>query len=178
MKPSGIITTPRIPILVVGVGNLLMGDDGVGVHAVQLLQANHAQPGVVFIDAGTAILSVLGEIERANRLLLIDVIQTGAAPGTLHQLRGDEVAPPRTPRSLHEYGVGHVLAQISPDLRSSEILVIGVEPAVFDFGGALSRPVREALPRLVKLATGRVAHWQAEPLHSREQKPCDLELIS
>lgn len=148
-------------IIVAGIGNLLMGDDGLGVHAVQAMMHKPLVPGVHLVDAGTSALSLAVDLERADGLLLLDAVRSGARPGTLHQLDGDAVGPPRLPRSLHEYGVAHVLAQMDAVRRPRHIVVLGLEPDLVAFGMTLSPPVARALPGLVDAAWRMVDRWSS-----------------
>lgn len=144
---------PRHPVLVLGVGNLLMGDDGLGVCAVQAMQNAPRDPSIALLDAGTAMFAAAIEVERADRLIILDAIRTGRRPGTLILLDGTRLGQPAgAPRSLHEYGVAHLLAGCDPARRPGQITVLGLEPAALGFGLGLSDPVREALPELIEAA--------------------------
>lgn len=149
-------------IIVAGIGNLLMGDDGLGVHAIRAMKENPVEPGIILVDVGTSSLSLAVDLEQADGLLLLDAVRTGARPGTLHQLAADAVARPRMPRSLHEYGVGHVLAHMDVVRRPRKVMILGLEPFRVEFGMTLSEPVTGALPELVEAAWHMARQWSVD----------------
>jgi hydrogenase maturation protease len=139
----------RPRILALGLGNLLLGDDGAGVHAVRRLRAARL-PGVVAVDVGTAVLDAVHLIERADRLLAIDALRAGGAPGTLYALTPESVRDDGVRHSAHELNLLAALRWARR--RPLETLILAVEPARIDFGDELSEPVARALPSLVAVA--------------------------
>jgi len=88
-------------ILVLGIGNLVMGDDGAGVRVVQELQKRYVfPPHVEVMDGGTLGLDLLPKLEGIGRLLMVDAVETGGEPGTLVRLVGEEFPLPCKPRFL------------------------------------------------------------------------------
>ncbi len=151
-----------IPVLVIGVGNLLMGDDGLGVHAVHRMMTRPAPRGVVMMDAGTSMLAIQPDVMQADRLLVLDAVRIGSPPGALHRLDGNAVGPPRCPRSLHEYGVGHLLDGIPASQRPGTVAVLGLEPGRLTFSMTLSPEVACRLDGLVDAAWRTVYDWLPE----------------
>lgn len=79
-------------IMALGIGNLVMSDDGIGVRVVQLIAERYRLPGnVTVVDGGTSCFDLLPEIENADRLIVVDAVDTGAAPGTLVRLAGADI---------------------------------------------------------------------------------------
>ena len=151
-------------VLVLGVGNSLLTDDGVGVHAVaRLLQETTVPPGVTILDAGTLSFSLLPALEQSDALIAIDAARAGSAPGEVRVCEGDEVERflQREGRSVHEVGLSDLLdmARLSGQLPDRRVL-IGVEPQTIDWGLELSAPVAAALPRCVAVALDFIARWQ------------------
>ncbi len=145
---------PDAPTLVVlGLGNLLMGDDGLGVRALERLAAAFAPDARTrFLDGGTLGLALIPYIERADALLVVDAVATGAEPGTLVRLEADEV-PSRVDVRLspHELGVVDILAGATFSGRRPEpTILLGVGPADISFGVDLSTAVAQSLPALVE----------------------------
>lgn len=142
--------------LIAGVGNVLLGDEGAGVHAVRALQAEGAPDGADAVDAGTALDALLPELHRYETLILLDAMRAGGEPGTLYRVEirspGD-LAAAETPLSLHEFGVAEALAQARAlGLLPPRIVLLGVEPARIEPGMELSPEVARRLPELVRLA--------------------------
>ncbi len=152
-------TKKRKPrILIAGLGNLLLMDDGVGVHAVRELEKD-PPPDVVVADVGTAVLDALPLFEEANRILAIDALAAGGAPGTVYACGVRDVADEGIKASLHELSLVSALKFLR-DRARRQVMVLGVEPAVIDFGLQLSPAVAAALPRVVRAARRIVALWQ------------------
>ncbi len=149
---------PRI--LVLGLGNLLLADDGAGVHAVRRLREGGLR-GVLAVDVGVAVLDALHLIERADRLLAFEALRAGGAPGTVYALGVEGVRDEGVRYSAHELSLLGALrlARRRPD----EIVILAVEPARIDFGDHLSDAVERALPGLLEAAQRLIAHWKRDP---------------
>jgi hydrogenase maturation protease len=149
--------TPRITVL--GIGNLLLRDEGVGVHLAQELargELGHADFEI--IEAGTCpdILSLLDE--GIDKLIVVDAVKGGNEPGTLYRLTLDDLTTnSAVPISLHEMGVVENLKMMSLLGRQPKSVVfIGVEPKIIDYGLELSPEVAGKLPDLVELVCKEV----------------------
>ena len=137
--------------VIAGLGNLLLQDDGVGVHAAQLLQRD-APAGVPVLDIGTAVLHGLDLLADAGRVIVLDAVCGGQPPGTLYQF-APETAPPAGTSSVHALGLLEAMRSLwPPSTPLPALTILGVEPAQMDYGTELSAPVRAALPRLVAAA--------------------------
>jgi hydrogenase maturation protease len=154
----------RIGALVLGIGNLLWADEGFGVRAVAALHESCRFPdAVALMDGGTQGVYLLPHVEAARRLLVLDAIDCGLAPGSLRVLRGGEIAKTLGigKMSLHQAGLVEVLALAALSGRApEETVVVGVQPLqLADFGGSLTAPVRERLPEAISLALSILAAW-------------------
>jgi hydrogenase maturation protease len=135
--------------LVVGLGNVLLKDDGVGVHAVRELRKVLPRR-IVTVEVGTAVLDALHLFEWADRIIGIDAMQAGGAPGTIYSFGVDDVEDRGVQASLHEMGLIACLRFLKG--RRPAISMLAVEPEIIDSGLELSAPVREALPKLIQAA--------------------------
>lgn len=151
-------------VLVLGVGNTLMRDDGVGVRLMEALAAVEPPlPGVEYVDAGTLSFLLLPRIEDCRALLVLDAAHLDSRPGATRCLEGahmDEFL--RTARcSVHEIGVRDLLdaARFAGHLPERRAFV-GIQPLEVGWGDALSDPVRCALPGAVHLARKVLAAWR------------------
>ncbi len=156
-KPTGPQRRPRI--LVAGLGNLLLQDDGVGVHAVRALQKGVPR-GVRAVEVGTAVLDVLHLVEWADRILAIDAMAAGGAPGTIYRFGIADVAEAAVKASLHEVDLLAALRFLTSGHRP-EIAVLGVEPETIEAGLELSPSVQATIPHLVAAAQDIVTRWRA-----------------
>ena len=158
---------PRV--LVLGVGNPIMSDDGVGQRLLQALAARApALDGIEFLDAGTLGLVLLPRLERCAALLALDAAQLGGAPGELRVYEGaqlDEFL--KTARtSVHELGLRDLLdaARLTGSLPARRALV-GVQPARLGWGTELSPAVEAALPAATAAARQLLEQWLGDGTH-------------
>ena len=142
------------PILVLGLGNLLLGDDALGLQLLSRLSAD-ALPNVEFVDGGTQGLALLGYLSDRRGILILDAVGLGAAPGAVHVLDGADLDGLRARRSTtaHE---GNALELLSTARLMGEkmgrLIVVGVEPARVATGIGLSEAVEAALPAALQQA--------------------------
>jgi hydrogenase maturation protease len=144
---------PPVPLLVLGLGNVLCGDDGLGVVAVHLLlRRYHAPDGVLVLDGGTLGLSLLPYVEDAREAILVDAIRAEGPPGTLVRLEGEDVAPALAGRlSVHQVGVSDLLEGARWRGRyPSGLVLLGLVPQTLELGRGRSPAVDAALPDLVE----------------------------
>lgn len=134
--------------LVMGIGNLLLSDDGVGVHAAKALCEYELPEWVAVLDVGTAFLDSLPALETAERIIIIDAVQADGAPGTIYSMPVDRFAP-RQMQGLHDLDIFSMLAMAGNN-RPVEVTVLGVEPERIEWGLELSDAVSATLPDLVK----------------------------
>lgn len=138
-------------ILIVGVGNPLRGDDGLGPTAIKILEAMRLPKDVVVQEASPySLLSV--EFENYDKVVLIDAVKRGGKPGTLHYLRLKPESLEgefKTVFSLHEANLSEILRlKKKMGALSREIIVVGCEPLCLE-GLELSKPVRKHLPEII-----------------------------
>ena len=143
-------------VLVLGIGNSLLGDDGVGVRLVEELSRHAGGWGaaIEFLDGGTQGLALLGRLEGRRVLVLLDAVALGAAPGTVHILRNQEVLTMGfRSTTAHEGNAGELLraAMLIGDLPP-EVVVVGVEPESVRTGMGLSESVEKAMPKALAAA--------------------------
>ena len=150
-------------VAVLGIGNILWADEGFGVRAVEALHAAYVFPAdVELADGGTQGLNLSVYVESAKRLLVLDALDFGLAPGTVKVLRDAEVPSwSKAKLSPHQTGFNDILALAQ--LRGcapESITVIGVQPVeLADFGGSLREPVKARIPEIVELAARELAAW-------------------
>jgi hydrogenase maturation protease len=143
----------RTSLLVLGLGNVLLEDDGLGVAAVsRLLDRFDVPPGARVLDGGTLGLSLLPYLEDADAVILVDAVRADGPPGTLVRLDGDEVPTAIATRlSVHQVGVADLLeAARWLGWYPGRVVLLGAVPASMELGVSLSSPVAAALPVLVE----------------------------
>ena len=145
-------------VLIVGIGNELLGDEGVGVHVARSLAAcDGGLPDHVHVtEAGTSLFDVVIEMSRYSKVYIVDAMLAGQVPGSLYRLDGAtelaELSTRAAPLSLHEWGVADTLrAATALGLQPHCLTLIGVEPANVAPGTELSPEVKRAAVRIVSL---------------------------
>lgn len=131
--------------VVVGLGNELLADEGVGVHVVRGLSAGQLGENVRVLEVGTRILDATPDIAEASRLIIVDAVRGGHPPGSVYRILLDECARPGIIASMHGFDLSRVIALAGGD-PNLEAVVIGVEPDVIGWSTELSATVEEALP--------------------------------
>ncbi len=142
----------RTPLLVLGLGNVLLADDGVGSAAVTQLHDRYEPcDGARVFDGGTLGLSLLPYLDRADIVILVDAIRADAAPGSLVRLDGDDVAPAVATRlSPHQIGVADLLDGARwLDRYPARVILLGLVPESIELAVGLTPSVGRALPGLV-----------------------------
>jgi hydrogenase maturation protease len=136
-------------VLVLGVGNLLVGDEGLGVHAVRALEQETWPPHVRLIDGGTGGLHLLELLRGHARIVLIDATRDGAPPGTVAQFRARLPADFPVALGAHDIGLRDLIAAAAllgplPEIEVITVSVAELKPMTMD----LSPPVAAALPEV------------------------------
>jgi hydrogenase maturation protease len=146
-------------VLILGLGNILLQDEGVGVRVVEQLQRQYRISGAVeVLDGGTAGMSLLEHIRNRDHLIVVDAVKTGQAPGTVITLSGKEVPAFFQSRvSPHQMGLADMLAALElMGEKPAEVTVIGVEPQNLDIGLELSDLVSTRVDELVIRLVGKL----------------------
>ncbi len=141
--------------LIAGVGNVLLSDEGVGVHAARALLAEGPPDGADVVDAGTALDALLPDLRQYQTLILVDAVRGGGPPGAIYRMEvrspSDLVGACR-PMPLHEFGVAEALAEAqAPGQLPPRVVLLGMEPARIVPGMDLSHEVARRLRDLVTL---------------------------
>jgi hydrogenase maturation protease len=151
--------------LILGIGNILLQDEGAGVHAIRHLADRLPEhSGIELMDGGTLSFSLAGAIEDAEQLIVIDAAQLGGEPGTTRVFEGDAMdafVGGNRKRSVHEVSLVDLLiiARLAEQLPERRAL-IGIQPRDMDWGELPSPPVAEAIQQACDHALRLAAEWQ------------------
>ncbi|TCJ16276.1 HyaD/HybD family hydrogenase maturation endopeptidase [Parasulfuritortus cantonensis] len=147
-------------IVVLGVGNILLTDEGIGVRAIEELGRRYQVPAEVdLLDGGTSAMELLDDLANCNLLIIADCVRAGRAPGTLLRLKDEEIpALFRTKLSPHQVGLPDVLATLVITHEAPEHTVLfGVEPESLATHMGLTPIVEAVLPVLVDAIAAEIA---------------------
>lgn len=152
-------------ITVMGIGNILLQDEGFGVRVIEELQRRYSFPDTVqVLDGGTLGMDLLRFITGTTKLLVVDAIAGGGTAGTYYRFTGNEVKVYFQDKvSLHELGIRDVLTTLEIlDQPVDEVVVMGVEPAVVELGLELTPVVAATVDKVVDAVITQLADWKVE----------------
>jgi hydrogenase maturation protease len=156
-NPSSIINnqSAKRPVVVLGLGNPLMGDEGIGVYLVERLAKSAAEyPDVDFVDAGTGGLTVLHQIEGRRKAVFIDCAFMDQEPGAIRRFAPDEVRTRKvlTRQSLHEADLMQILAMAAQlGQAPKQVVLFGIQPQRVEPGQGLSGTLSARIDEYVGL---------------------------
>ena len=140
---------------IVGVGNRLLGDEGVGLHIIDGLSQIPMPPNVNIIDCGCDLLSLTAHIDKPQRIIIIDAVRAGGAPGEIYSFDYNGLTATKVEMcSAHQVKTVDLLRLsrlLYPALAASEIAVIGVEPKTMRLSPDLSKEVSESIAEVTRL---------------------------
>ncbi len=149
-------------IVVIGIGNPLMGDDGFGVAVIEELKRLNLPVDIQ--EFGTLGLQILKFIEGYDVCIVIDTVRGGKKPGEIHVFDLEKVdLNVKIPISLHDIDFVEALKLCGFRFKLPKIFVIGVEPERIDFGMELSEPVRSAVPKVIKIVVDMINEMMNTP---------------
>ncbi len=126
----GLRTMDTAHIMIMGVGNLLLTDEGFGIHTIKLLEERYEFPqNVSLVDGGVLGLNLLGVISEADQLIVIDAIKNGGPPGSMYRIDGEAIPERvRAKNSLHQVDLLETLTLCQALDKTPETVILGVEP--------------------------------------------------
>lgn len=145
--------------VVLGIGNTILTDEAAGVRAVEMLEKVYKVPAnVQTIDGGTSGMEMIEDLSNLDFLIVIDVVKTGAAPGTVVKIGGEDIPVFfRSKLSPHQIALPDVLASLELlDTMPKEIIVLGVEPISLELGMEMTATVAERVPQLAEMAANEL----------------------
>jgi len=158
--------TKNASVLVLGLGNILLTDEGVGVHIVNRLADEQAgQPGIEFMDGGTLSFTLANAIVATDALIVVDTAALNAAPGTVQVFEGDAMDHFITTggkTSVHEVSLVDLLSIAALEgLLPARRALVGIQPQNFDWGDWPTEVVANAIPRACEAVMEITRRWQS-----------------
>lgn len=141
-------------VIILGIGNLLLKDEGIGIHLIQNLEKETLPPGVELVDGGTSTLNILPCIKGADKIIVVDALKAGGEPGSVYRCRPSDLIPSEeAPMSLHHIDFLQALKMtklLGEDLEPRTV-IIGVEPLQIEWAIGLTPTLEAKIPALKKL---------------------------
>ena len=141
-----------LPTLVLGIGNILLSDEGVGVRVIEAMAGLDVPPGVELVDGGTSGADLVDLIADRRKLIVVDAMDAGAEPGTVFRLGPDDLAPDEgEPISLHQLGlVESLLIARCLKCPPQEVVIFGVQPKAIRPGLELTSELAAVVPQVIR----------------------------
>jgi hydrogenase maturation protease len=155
-------------IVIMGMGNLLLKDEGVGVHVIHVLRKKNLPKNVELVDAGTATLDVLQMLSEVDKLIVIDAVKGGCASGTIYKFKPSNICSTnRTTISLHQLGFIEALSIVEKLGKAPmDVTIIGIEPMEIAIGLELSPEIAERIPKIIQLVSEMICNQTFLPTFS------------
>jgi hydrogenase maturation protease len=148
----------RPRVLAVGLGNSILQDNGVGVHAVRRFQQLIPRP-CLSVEVGTAVYDAVKLFESADRILAFDAVEAGGQPGSVYLFRAEDIMEGWKHTSLHEMELVKVLQTLRrPPV---EVVIVGAEPQAIDWGINLSPALDFAVSVMIATAQKVITKWKS-----------------
>lgn len=148
-----------LPRLILGIGNILLRDEGIGVRVVEAMRGLELPPDVELIDGGTSGADLVDILADREKVIVLDALDWNEPPGTIFRLPADELIPePGEAISLHQLGLVETLA-ITRLLQCTprEVIVLGIQPKAIEPGLELTPELSAAIPRAVQAVVAELA---------------------
>lgn len=140
------------PILVLGIGNILLRDEGVGVRVIEAMREIQLPSGVELMDGGTSGVDLVDEIADRSKLIVVDAARSDEPPGTIFRMGMEDLLPGEgQSMSLHEFGLLDTLVTARTlGCLPRQIVIFGVQPRDVTSGLELSETIQALIPGLIK----------------------------
>jgi len=145
-------------IVILGIGNILLTDEGIGVHVANELFKRALPENVSVVEGGTDGFRLLNVITEADRLVVIDAVRGGAEPGSIYRFDIDDVkrCPSGFKTSVHQIGILEVIDLSGLIGKTPHTTIIGIEPKSLEMGMELSPEIGDKMPRIIEIVLEEV----------------------
>ena len=140
-------------IVIIGIGNVLLKDEGIGIHVINELEKYKLPSNVEIYDGGTGGFKLIDLMHGANKVIFIDAVETGKAPGTIIVFKSEDVRLTYQKRkySLHDTDLLEVLKMASLLDNTTEIKIIGIQPKKIKYSTTLSQELKDSIPNIINI---------------------------
>ena len=140
--------------VILGVGNILLSDDGIGIHVVQAIMKMDIPKGIEVIDGGTSGFGLMNLIIDVEQLIIIDAVKGKEQPGTIYRFTPDDISRSKLTNeklSVHDIKILDIIDLSTLISQPPDTTIIGIEPKSLEMGMELTQEVQETIPRVIDL---------------------------
>lgn len=152
-------------IAIIGLGNILLRDEGIGVHVINTIKQRYTfSPYVEIIDGGTMGLDLLPILQGRDKILIVDAVDFGMEPGHIGIIENDAIPSTLNSKlSVHHIGLSDVLfASKLMGISPSEIYLIGIQPKSIDVGLDMTEEIKGSLEVLINMVLEKLTEWKIQ----------------
>ncbi|MCP4267276.1 MAG: hydrogenase maturation protease [Candidatus Brocadiaceae bacterium] len=152
-------------VLIIGIGNLLLMDEGIGIHIINELELHELPKNIEIYDGGTGGFKLIDLMYGANKVIFIDAVDIGKKPGTVTAFKAEDVRSkyPKKKYSLHDTDLLEVIKMIELLEGPPEVEIIGVQPEIVNYGMSLSKKLRNSVPDIINTVLRRIEELCSSP---------------
>jgi hydrogenase maturation protease len=152
-------------VVIIGVGNLLLMDEGIGVHVINELETQKLPQNVGIYDGGTGGFKLIDLMHGAKRAIFIDAVDTGKAPGTITTFNPEDVRSiyQKKKYSLHDTDLMEVIKMTELLDNPPEIEIVGIQPKTINYGTTLSKELTDSIPDIINTILSRIEEFCGIP---------------
>ena len=145
-------------VIIIGIGNLLLMDEGIGIHVINELEKHKLPKNVDIYDGGTGGFKLIDLMHEAKRVIFIAAVETGKAPGTITTFTPQDVRSiyPKKKYSLYDTDLLEVIKMAELVDNPPEIEIVGVQPKIMNYGLTPSKELRDAMPDIINTVLSRI----------------------
>ncbi|MDL1970591.1 MAG: HyaD/HybD family hydrogenase maturation endopeptidase [Candidatus Desulfofervidaceae bacterium] len=145
-------------IMVLGIGNILMKDEGVGVRTVEHMKKLDLPKEVELMDGGTSTPLLFPYFTEVDHLIVIDAVKGNMPPGSIYRLKPEDLLPPDdSPVSLHDLGLVNALQMAEQvGMHPKTVIIFGVEPKEIDWGMELTPEIERRIPTIAQIVLDEI----------------------
>ena len=163
---------PESNIAILGIGNLLQSDEGVGVHLINRLEKEYNfNPHINLIDGGTMGIDLLPYLEQNDKIIILDAVNFDEAPGFIGIIENEDILRRlNTKLSIHHLGLTDVLSSARLlDIEPSEVYLIGIQPKNIEMGTELTDEISLKLDNIIEAAVNKLREWGIKATRDKVQ---------
>lgn len=139
-------------VAIIGIGNILRKDDGIGVHVINKLEKEGLTSTIQLVDGGTSTLDMLGYFLDYERIIVVDCLKAGYEPGTIYKIKAEDIKNyKKESLSIHDVQILDVVKMANMMDRFPSVVIFGIEPKEIEFDLELSDVMKSKIPEVIKL---------------------------
>jgi len=139
-------------VAIIGIGNILRKDDGIGVHVINELEKEGLTSTIQLVDGGTSTLDMLGYFLDYERIIVVDCLKAGYEPGTIYKIKAEDIKNyKKESLSIHDVQILDVVKMANMMERFPSVVIFGIEPKEIEFDLEMSDVMKSKIPEVIKL---------------------------